>query len=315
MSASTPPQPQGATRRTYHALIGVACLAVASPAAAQDATDLTQMSLEDLLEVKVESVTAASKRTQLTTDAPASVTVVDREQIRRLGYQSLADILRGVRGFYVSYDRNYAYLGTRGFGRPGDYNSRLLFLVNGQRVNDGLTEGSLIESGGIVDVDLIERVEVVRGPGSAIYGSSAFFGVINIVTRSPRSFNLGEASFEGGNPDYYKGRFSLAHHGNNEVEFLVSGTLMSRAGWDSLYFAEFDTPPDSDGRVEGSDREDSQSAFGRLAWKGISLEVGYVNRFKQLPTAPYGTVFGDRRTETTDLLAYGRLRLEHQFEN
>jgi len=315
MFASTPFHPQGATRRTCHALIGTACLAVAVAAADPDATDLTQLSLEDLLEVKVESVTAASKRTQLTTDAPASVTVVDREQIRRLGYQTLGDILRGVRGFYVSYDRNYAYLGTRGFGRPGDYNSRLLFLVNGQRTNDGLTEGSLIESGAIVDVDLIERVEVVRGPGSAMYGSSAFFGVVNIITRDPKTFHAGEASFEGGSPGYYKGRFSLGHHYDNEVEFLVSGTWMSRSGWESLYYSEFDTPPDSTGRANGIDAEEAQSAFGRLAWKGISLEIGYVNRLKQLPTAAYGTIFGDHRAETTDMLAYGRLRLEHQFEN
>lgn len=301
-------------------LLGVATATVTAVAAAAaeaspPGTDLANLSLEDLLEVKVERVSAASKRDQLTTDAPASVTVVDRDQIRRLGYQTLADVLRGVRGFYVSYDRNYSYLGTRGFSRPGDYNSRLLFLVNGQRINDGLTEGSLIGQDFLVDIDLVERVEIVRGPGSAMYGSSAFFGVVNVITRDPKAFNAGEASFEGGSPGYFKGRFSLGHHWQNDVEFLVSGTLMERDGWDSLYYAEFDNPPVTDGRAGGVDAEDAQSAFTRLAWKGLSLEAGYNNRYKQLPAAPYGSLFDDPRNETTDMLAYARLRLEHQFEN
>lgn len=315
MFASTPSRCSGARKRLGLAAIGLTVLFRAVHAQSPDATDLSKLSLEELLEVKIESVTAASKRSQLTTEAPASVTVVDREQIQRLGYQTLADVLRGVRGLYVSYDRNYFYLGARGFSRSGDYNSRILVLVNGQRTNDGLTEGALIGNEFILDVDLIERVEVVRGPGSAIYGSSAFFGVINVVTREPRSFRAGEASFEGGSPGYYKGRISLGHQWDNEVELLLSGTLMSRDGWDSLYYPEFDSPPDSNGRATGLDREESQSAFARLAWKDLSFEFGYVNRFKQLPTAPYESIFGDPRNETTDMLGYGRIRLEHQFEN
>jgi iron complex outermembrane receptor protein len=315
MSISTPSPAQVAKRKIRPVVLGVVALFRAFQAQASDATDLSQLSLEELLEVKVESVTAASKRSQLTTDAPASITVVDREQIQHLGYQTLADVLRGVRGFYVSYDRNYSYLGTRGFSRPGDYNSRVLFLVNGQRINDGLTEGALIGNEFVLDVDLIERVEIVRGPGSAMYGSSAFFGVINVITREPRSFRAGEASFEGGSPGYYKGRISLGHRWDNEVEFLLSGTLMNRDGWDSLYYPEFDSPPGSNGRAIGLDHEEAQNALGRVAWKGLTLELGYVNRFKQLPTAPYESVFGDPRNETTDMLAYGRIRLEHQFEN
>lgn len=315
MFASTPSHSPGARKRIGIAALGVAALFRVTNAQGPDATDLSQLSLEELLQVRIESVTAASKRSQLTTDAPASVTVVDREQIQHLGYQTLADVLRGVRGFYVSYDRNYFYLGARGFSRPGDYNSRVLVLVNGQRTNDGLTEGALIGTEFILDLDLVERVEIVRGPGSAMYGSSAFFGVINIVTREPKAFQAGEASFEGGSPGYYKGRISLGHRWNNEVEFLISGTLMNRDGWDSLYYPEFDSQPGSDGRAIGLDHEEAQNAFGRFAWKGLSLEVGYVNRFKQLPTAPYESDFGDPRNETTDMLAYGRIRLEHQFEN
>lgn len=292
------------------------CVLATAPALADgtDVRDLAGLSLEDLLEVKVDTVSAASKRRQLTTDAPASVTVVNRDQIEQLGHQTLADILRGVRGLYVTHDRNYSYLGSRGFSRNGDYNSRVLFLVNGQRINDGVTDGALIGQEFVIDVDMIERVEVVRGPGSALYGSSAYFGVVNIVTREPASFEHAELSVEGGSLDFYKATATLGHRWDNEVEFTLSGSIFTRAGWDELSYPEL-ASVSFDGVARGLDHEDAQRAFGRLAWKGLSLEFGYVDRFKRVPTASFGTIPGDNRLTTADRLAYGRLMLEHTFES
>lgn len=78
--------------------------------------DLTELSLEDLKKVQVYS---ASTYRQDTRQAPSSITVVTADEIRKCGYRTLADILRSARGFYVTYDRNYSYLGVRGFSRPG----------------------------------------------------------------------------------------------------------------------------------------------------------------------------------------------------
>jgi iron complex outermembrane receptor protein len=80
------------------------------------------MSLEDLMQIEVDSVYGTSGYKQKVSDAPASITVITADEIRRYGYQTLADVMRQVPGFYVSYDRDYSYLGERGFGRPGDYN-------------------------------------------------------------------------------------------------------------------------------------------------------------------------------------------------
>jgi len=91
----------------------------------------------------------------------------------------LADILASVRGLFVTSDRNnYQYVGVRGLDRPGGYNSRILLLVDGIRVNDANYDTASIGNEFFLDVDLIDRVEVVRGPGSSIYGSNAFFGVV-----------------------------------------------------------------------------------------------------------------------------------------
>ena len=61
---------------------------------------------------------------------------VTAEEIARYGYRTLADILRGVRGIYVTDDRNFSYIGARGFGKPGDYNSRILLLINVDTTKD-----------------------------------------------------------------------------------------------------------------------------------------------------------------------------------
>ena len=88
-----------------------------------------------------------------------------------------------MRGLYVSDDRNYSYLGTRGFLRPGDYNSRILLLVDGHRVNDNVYDAAFFGREAPVPVGMIERIEFVRGPSSSIYGSSAFFGIVNVVLK------------------------------------------------------------------------------------------------------------------------------------
>src|SRR5687767_10378091 len=145
-------------------------------------SDLTELSLEALMEIEVAKVYAASKFEQRMTEAPSSVSLVSSDEIKKFGYRTLSDVLQSVQGFHVSYDRNYAFLGARGINL-GDFNSRVLLLVNGHRVNNNLTDGAFIDSAFILDVDLIDRVEVIRGAGSVLYGNNAFFGVINVVTR------------------------------------------------------------------------------------------------------------------------------------
>jgi len=91
-------------------IFGLAATAVAE----EKMKDLSDASLEELSTIQVYS---ASKHMQNASEAPASVTVVTSEEIRKFGYRNLADILRSVPGFYVTYDRDYTFVGVRGFGR------------------------------------------------------------------------------------------------------------------------------------------------------------------------------------------------------
>jgi len=160
-----------------------AAVALAVPAllSAQQTGRATDVSLDSLLNTRI---SAASKYAQTSAEAPASVTIITSDDIRNHGYRDLQEVLETVRGFYVSNDRNYPYLGVRGFSRPTDYNNRVLLLIDGNTMNEQVWGGTPIGSDLPINLDAVERIEVVRGPGSVLYGTSAMFGIINIVTKS-----------------------------------------------------------------------------------------------------------------------------------
>jgi iron complex outermembrane receptor protein len=146
------------------------------------APKLTQWSLEELTALKVDTVYGASRHEQLETEAPSSVTVVSAQDVKKYGYRTLADLLQAVRGMYVTYDRGYTYIGIRGMNRPGDFGGRVLIAINGHRLNDPIYDQAVNGTEFPLDVDLIDHVEVIRGPGSSLYGNNAFFTVINVIT-------------------------------------------------------------------------------------------------------------------------------------
>lgn len=255
----------------------------------------------------------AAKITQQATRAPASITIVTSNEIKKYGYRTLADILQSVNGFFVTSDRNYTYLGVRGLGRPADYNSRILLLVDGHRLNDNVYDEAFIGSEGVIDVDLIERVEIIRGPGSSLYGTNAFFGVINVITKHGRAINGAEISSEIGSYSSYKGRFTYGHRFANDLDVLLSGSFADSAGHGRLYFKEFATPATNNGVVKNADGEQFYVLFAKFSLAGLTLQGGYNHRNKQIPTAAFGTVFNTNRTQTDDTRGYASLLYEHEF--
>ncbi len=271
------------------------------------------MTFEQLLEVKVDRVYGASRFEQKVSEAPASVSIVTADEIERFGHRTLADVLRSVRGLYVTYDRNYSYLGMRGFARPGDYNSRVLLLVDGHRMNENIYDSMYVATDSIMDVDLIDRVEVIRGPSSSIYGSSAFFGVINVVTKRGGQIDGVQTSIEAGSLGTYKVRATLGKKFTNDVELLVSGSLYESQGQDRIGYPEFKGPTNHFGVVRNSDEERAGTFMTSLSYHDLTLSGGFSAREKNVPTASYGTVVGDGREETLDLRGYGDLKFERAF--
>jgi iron complex outermembrane receptor protein len=269
-------------------------------AAASAASAQVELEDEDIFFQEIPSVYSASKYVQKLTDAPASVTVVTAEEIETYGHRTLGEILGSLPGFYVSYDRNYWYLGVRGFSRPGDYNTRVLLLIDGQRINDGIYESAGISTDFNLDVDLIRRIEVVRGPGSSLYGTNAVFGLVNVITKRGRDLDGVEVSGEYGGFDTYKTRMTYGRRVNDDLEFLVSGTTSDRGGKKHLYFSEFDDPATNDGVYEDNDHTQFHDVFTSVSFRDLSLQASWFSSERGVPTGSYATQFNDPRTETTD---------------
>jgi iron complex outermembrane receptor protein len=234
--------------------------------ASNPSKNLTDMSLEELMSVRIDSVYGASGFKQKVTEAPASVTIITSEDIERYGYRTLAEILRNVAGFYVSYDRNYSYLGVRGFGLSQQYNDSIALLVDGHRLNDNIFDGNLIGTEFPVDVDLIDRVEVIRGPNSSLYVASAFLGVINIVTKHGQDVPKLSAAVSVASFGTYQARVTYGNKFKNGLELLLSGSAYNSHGQDQLSFPEFDSSATNRGIAVNADRDEFHQLFANLSW-------------------------------------------------
>jgi len=232
-------------------LMSLLALLLAVPLAAPQESsdsDLMSLSLEDLAHVKVYS---ASRHLEDARQAPSAVTIITAQDIRRYGWRTLADALRSLRGFYTAYDRQYAYLGVRGFLRPGDYNSRILVLINGHRVNENVYDSAPLGTEFPLDLDLIDRIEVVRGPGSSLFGTNAVFGVINVITR-PSTETAVEVSGETSSFLGRRGRLTASGQ-KGRLSGIVSGTFLRNPGESDLFFPEFASPETNNGFAHNVD--------------------------------------------------------------
>jgi outer membrane receptor for ferrienterochelin and colicins len=292
-------------------LVPAAKEARAEGSSESEANPVADLTIEQLLDVRVESVYSASRYEQKVTQAPSAVSIVTSDEIKRFGHRTLADVLRSVRGLYVSDDRNYSYIGMRGFQRPGDYNSRVLLLVDGHRLNENVYDSAYYGHDAAIDVDLIERVEVTRGPSSSIYGNSAFFGVINLVTKPGSRVDGLELSSSVASYDSYSGSVTYGKKFKNDVDLLVSGSIYHSAGDRRLHYPEFQDI--NNGVAENSDDERSYRAFAKLSYHDLTLSGGFGTRIKDVPTASFSTVFNDGREKTTDNRGFVDLKFEREI--
>jgi iron complex outermembrane receptor protein len=145
-------------------------------------SEITDLDLESLL-------VAATKTAQTAAEAPAIVTVLTREQIQLWGYTTIAEVLTHVTGFYVVDDHILPNVGVRGIsGGLRSESGTLKVMIDGTSVAFRSTGGNWLGAE-LVPINAIERVEILRGPASALYGADAFLGVINIVTRTGASLD------------------------------------------------------------------------------------------------------------------------------
>ncbi len=289
--------------------LAMALLGVCRPLLAEEVADDRREGFDEqaVLFEELPSVFSASRHEQPVTKAPAAVDVITSEQIKRYGWRTVAAMLGSLPGFLSTYDRAYHHVGVRGFAPPGDYNTRILVLIDGHRVNESLQDYAGLGRDFLVDVENIERVEVVRGPASSLYGSSAVFAVVNVITQRGRDLQGVRLGAEVASYDSHQGQVSYGNKFANGVEGLVSASYYHSEGHDSLHFP-------SVGTAHNMDDDQVERLFGKFGFGDFTLSGGFMQREKFLPTGTRSTIFDDPSLHYHDSRAYADLNYHHYFD-
>ncbi|WP_157269831.1 TonB-dependent receptor plug domain-containing protein [Azohydromonas aeria] len=266
---------------------------------------------DELLLREVPSVFAASGFEQPASDAPSSVSVITAADIERFGWRTLAEALGSLRGFHTSSDLAYEYLGVRGMLRPGDWNGRILLLVDGQRVNESIYGQASLGHDAMVDLGSVERIEVVRGPGSSLYGASALFAVVDVTTRRGRDYQGWQAEVRAGSQGTRAVRLGGGHR-DADLEYAFTLSALDSDGVRGMRLPQLAAITLTNGHSAGADGLRSHQLQGSVRWKGWRLQAGSQYWHKQLGTGAYGTTLSDPRNFYTQQQQY--LRAGHEIE-
>lgn len=258
----------------------------------------TDMSLEDLINVKI---TVASKSEESISDAPGVISVITQDQIRRFGGNTLGDILKRVPSFLGTtvYMTDRSVIASRG-DQVMPSSSHILLLINGRPIRESLEGGIKSEVYETFPVSVIEKIEVIRGPGSVLYGSQAFSAVINVVTKKPDINGVTISGLLGGdlqgnisgNVNYKFGDFGL----------VFAGQYSDKSGWQ----VDWEAPNAVGGvdTVKVTIPNKGPGAFAELTFRGLRV-MGSFNqwenrnfvpeyqKFKGYPFFPEGDATGD----------------------
>lgn len=200
-----------------------------------DFSELDSLSLEQLLNVEIG---VASKSDESLWEAPSIVSVITKQEIEQWGGVQLGDYLERVPGFLgiSSFILPQNAFSARG-DYPGHTNPHILFLIDGSPVRDSILGGFNADIISSFPISSVERIEVIRGPGSVLYGTNAYVGVVNIVTRRPETDGY-QASIRYGSFEGLQSQFSVDKT-IGTVHFSSDFSFFKEDGWDlNSQFAE-----------------------------------------------------------------------------
>ena len=271
-------------------LVALIALGIQAGGASAQVSSLADLDLEDLTEIQVNS---ASKFSQPLREAPAAVQVVSREEIRRYGWRTLSEALGAFAGTHVNTDRAYDFIGIRGLAIPGDYNTRVLLLIDGTRTNDVTFAQAMLGQELGIDLSLIERIEFIPGSGSAIYGSSAMLGVINIITRKAEEMPPLAAGTLITSDGWREARANGVQRFDSGASLTLSYAQGNRASEGVNY-------PEQATSTHKLDSQQIQRFFARYQTSKLTLTAQAVERSVRPSSALYGALNNDNGLLVTD---------------
>lgn len=255
---------------------------------------------EEILFADLPRVEAATLHAQSLAEAPANVSVITAEEIRRYGYRTLGEALASVRGFYATNDHSYEYVGVRGFSLPGDFNTRFLVMLNGHPLTDNIyNSNNSFEQDFGLDMGLVERIEIIRGPTSALYGSNGMLANINVVTRSPAQARTLGGSLETSSAGGGKLSLTSSRYLGHGVNLLVEASVFDDQGF-SFPVAGLPVPAGVGSTVSNADGESGFHTFANLVWRGWSFTAYFNVRDKHVPIGLGTSLSGDPAQHVVD---------------
>ena len=225
----------------------------------------------DLFAAEAHLVTVASRYKQTTREAPAVVEVISQSDIRRTGYRTLADVLQSISGIFMSQSpEGYQLAWIRGVIQSD--NNKILLMVDGVPTYDGFYTHAWLDA--YLPLDHVKQIEIIKGPGSAIYGTNAFAGVINVVT-------LGAADLNGG---FF--RASGGSFGTRSAMAMAGDTLDTKTGnasW-TAYARVHESDGDGVERTPKGDRDvqglrpiSANNAGFKVSWNSLRIRWDHVS--------------------------------------
>ncbi len=214
-----------------------------------------------------EEVAITTRHETKVSKAPGIVTVITAEEIKNLGYRTLADVLRTVPGFEILKKGDFGIVvpAVRGLGTSGSAN-RIRLMIDGHLMNDPLRGGAFTEFDDL-PVENIKKVEIIRGPGSAMYGENAFSAVINVITLNEKDLDGVKVSSGYGSFDTYE-------------ENVVFGKTYGTVGVSGmLHYKQTDG---FDGVVESDNQTNVDNALSSFGFPGVSQAPGRVHDGRQV---------------------------------
>jgi outer membrane receptor protein involved in Fe transport len=271
-----------------------------------------QSDLRDIVLMPERSVSAASRQTEAIEDAPASVTVISAQELEAFAYPTILETLRGVRGYAVNFDSVYGNAAVRGLGSANDFSNRLLVLSDGAVLNENILYQPFIHYDGRTDLGDVQRIEVVRGPSSVLYGTGAVSGVVNLVLKDrdePEGVHAQISSYDNSTA---RGRVGFVERFGRDAGMWASvsgATSQGRAV--TLPLAGGDTAAPA--TTEDFDKFHSYTLTGKLWFKDLTLQSFWTSREDTIPTGNYGARFADTRSFGDDQRFLTELKLDHKF--
>lgn len=286
---------------------GVLLVAIPMGALAQEVSDL------ELFWDPAELIVSATRTPKKLSRAPAMATIVTAEQIRKMGARTLLDVVRRYPGFGISINNiGNQVINVRGL--RSYHGEKVLIMIDGHRVNESHSGGTAWTFSDMT-LDNVERIELIRGPGSALYGENAFSGVINVFTKRYYAANDTKAktttqekkknfiSVGGGTES--TGKTSLLYGSNGDdwsatgfAHFYTSDGSELEVESDVLALSPM-TAPFSIAPHETEDWMDKQDFDLWLSWKDISLHTRYMHK-KQGPYIGITDTLTDGSTREND---------------